>query len=214
MEGFQLLVGCRTEKEEEVFFDTQQALSPPPAVTVSPWSASGLSSVSERRKRFMTSMGLECSVSPKRVVTVANAENEEEIVLEHGMLSSQSDGNDCSMSSWSTEIFEEGEPDDYSLSGTSKDGGSKVGRSFSSLSLIQRLMSRSGKLSGGPKEIARRRNVWLRRLGLRIGLGDHGEDEASTSSSDSGQIVVGRYERGFMPTRSDHRNCLPCIKAR
>jgi WD40 repeat protein len=196
MEGCQLLVGCRMETEEEAFFDTRQALSPPPTVTVSPWSAGGLSSVSERRERFMTSMGLECSVSPKTVVTVADAENEEEeIVLEHGMLSSQSDENDYSMSSWSTKRFEEGEPDDYSLSGSIKDGGSKVGRTFSSLSLIQRLTSRSGKLSGGPKAIERRRNVWLRRLGLRIGLGDHGEDEATTSSSDSGQIVVGRYER-------------------
>jgi len=56
-------------------------------------------------------------------------------------------------------------------------------------------MSRSGKLSGVPKSIKRRRNGWLRRLGLRAGILDHGGDEASTSSSESEQNRCGRYER-------------------
>ncbi|TVU13361.1 hypothetical protein EJB05_40413 [Eragrostis curvula] len=196
MEGCQLLVGCRMEMEEETFFDTRLELSPPPASPALAWSASGFGSVRERRERFMRSMGLECSVSPQPVGMVGDAENEEEeIVPELGRLWSQSDENDCSMSSWSTESYDDGTSDDNSLSGSSKDGGSKVGRSFGSLSFIQRLMSRSGKLSGVPKAIEKRRNGWLRRLGLRVGLVDHEGDEASTSSSDSGRIGVGRYER-------------------
>lgn len=183
--------------EEEAFFDTRQELSPPPASPLLPWSAGGLGSVWERRERFMRSMGLECSGNPPQLAgVVVEAENEkEEIVPELGRLWSHSDENDCSMSSWSTESYEEGASDDSSLSGSSIGNGSKVGRSFSSLSFIQRLMSRSGNLSSVPKTVERRRNGWLRRLGLRVGLVDHGADEASTSSSDSDQIGVGRYQR-------------------
>jgi WD40 repeat protein len=57
-------------------------------------------------------------------------------------------------------------------------------------------MSRNGKPSGAPKTIDRRRNGWLRRLGVSACVVDSGAaDEASTSSSDSEQIEAGRYER-------------------
>lgn len=150
----------------------------------------------------MRSMGLECCPAPPQadaVATVGDVEKEEEVVPEFGRLWSQSDENDCSMSSWSTEetrSLEDGVSDDNSVSGSSRDdASSKVGRSFSSLSFIQRLMSRSGKLSGVPKAVERRRNGWLRRLGLRAGILEHGGDEASTSSSESEQNRGGRYER-------------------
>ncbi|KAK3143957.1 hypothetical protein QOZ80_4AG0307090 [Eleusine coracana subsp. coracana] len=206
MEGCQLLVDldCRTEMEEEAFFDTQEELpasSPGPAL---PWSG-GLDSVWQRRERFMRSMGLECSPSPQQsglVDTVGEVEKEEEeIVPEFGRLWSQSDENDCSMSSWSSEettSYEGGASDDNSVSGSSRDygGSSNVSRSSSSLSFIQRLMSRSGKISGVPKAIERRRIKWFRRLGLGAGIIDHGGDEASTSSSEIEQTnISGRYER-------------------
>uniref|UniRef100_A0A0A8YP34 Uncharacterized protein n=1 Tax=Arundo donax TaxID=35708 RepID=A0A0A8YP34_ARUDO len=204
MEVCQLLVGCRMEMEEEAFFDTREELTASPAPSPSPalpWSG-GLDSVWQRRERFMRSMGLECSPSPQQagaVDTVGDVEKEEEVVPEFGRLWSQSDENDCSMSSWSTEetaSYGDGASDDNSVSGSSRDdGSSKVGRSFSSLSFIQRLMSRSGKLSDVPKAIKRRRNGWLQRLGLRAGVVDHGADEASTSSSESEQNKGGRYER-------------------
>ncbi|TVU16108.1 hypothetical protein EJB05_39659, partial [Eragrostis curvula] len=200
IEGCQLLVDCRTEMEEEVFFDTREELTASPASSprpALPWSGD-LDSVCQRRERFMRSMGLECSPSPQQSVsveTVGEVEVEEEVVPEFERLSSQSDENDCLMSSWSSEettSYEGGASDDNSVSGSSRDdGSSKMGRSFSSLSFVQRLMSRSGKLSSVPKVIERRRNRWLRRLGLRAGVVDHGEDEASTSSSEGEQ----RYER-------------------
>lgn len=150
----------------------------------------------------MRSMGLECCPAPPQadaVATVGDVDKEEEVVPEFGRLWSQSDENDCSMSSWSTEetrSLEDGVSDDNSVSGSSRDdASSKVSRSFSSLSFIQRLMSRSGKISGVPKAVERRRNGWLRRLGLRAGILDHGGDEASTSSSESEQNRGGRYER-------------------
>ncbi|CAD6259951.1 unnamed protein product [Miscanthus lutarioriparius] len=204
MEGCQLLVGCRMEMEEEAFFDSREELTASPAPSPGPalpWSGS-LDSVCQRRERFMRSMGLECCPAPLQadaVSTVGDVEKEEEVVPEFGRLWSQSDENDCSMSSWSTEetgSSVDGASDDNSVSGSSRDdASSKVGWSFSSLSLIQRLMSRSGKLSGVPKAIERRRNGWLRRLGLRAGVLDHGGDEASTSSSESEQNRCGRYER-------------------
>ncbi|XP_066348602.1 uncharacterized protein [Miscanthus floridulus] len=204
MEGCQLLVGCRMEMEEEAFFDSREELTSSPAPSPGPalpWSGS-LDSVCQRRERFMRSMGLECCPAPLQadaVATVGDVEKEEEAVPEFGRLWSQSDENDCSMSSWSTEetgSSVDGVSDDNSVSGSSRDdASSKVGRSFSSLSFIQRLMSRSGKLSGVPKSIERRRNGWLRRLGLRAGILDHGGDEASTSSSESEQNRGGRYER-------------------
>nr|UNY85585.1 WD40-containting protein [Zea mays] len=204
MEGCQLLVGCRMEMEEEAFFDSREELTASPAPSPGPalpWSGS-LDSVCQRRERFMRSMGLECCPAPLQadaVATVGDVEKEEEAVPEFGRSWSQSDENDCSMSSWSTEetrSLEDGVSDDNSVSGSSRDdASSKVSRSFSSLSFIQRLMSRSGKLSGVPKAVERRRNGWLRRLGLRAGILDHGGDEASTSSSESEQNRGGRYER-------------------
>nr|UNY85601.1 WD40-containting protein [Zea mays] len=204
MEGCQLLVGCRIEMEEEAFFDSREELTASPAPSPGPalpWSGS-LDSVCQRRERFMRSMGLECCPAPLQadaVATVGDVEKEEGVVPEFGRLWSQSDENDCSMSSWSTEetrSLEDGVSDDNSVSGSSRDdASSKVSRSFSSLSFIQRLMSRSGKLSGVPKAVERRRNGWLRRLGLRAGILDHGGDEASTSSSESEQNRGGRYER-------------------
>nr|UNY85684.1 WD40-containting protein [Zea mays] len=204
MEGCQLLVGCRMEMEEEAFFDSREELTASPAPSPGPalpWSGS-LDSVCQRRERFMRSMGLECCPAPLQadaVATVDDVEKEEEVVPEFGRLWSQSDENDCSMSSWSTEetrSLEDGVSDDNSVSGSSRDdASSKVSRSLSSLSFIQRLMSRSGKLSGVPKAVERRRNGWLRRLGLRAGILDHGGDEASTSSSESEQNKGGRYER-------------------
>ncbi|PWZ37535.1 hypothetical protein Zm00014a_013162 [Zea mays] len=204
MEGCQLLVGCRIEMEEEAFFDSREELTASPAPSPGPalpWSGS-LDSVCQRRERFMRSMGLECCPAPPQadaVATVGDVDKEEEVVPEFGRLWSQSDENDCSMSSWSTEetrSLEDGVSDDNSVSGSSRDdASSKVSRSFSSLSFIQRLMSRSGKISGVPKAVERRRNGWLRRLGLRAGILDHGGDEASTSSSESEQNRGGRYER-------------------
>nr|UNY85558.1 WD40-containting protein [Zea mays] len=204
MEGCQLLVGCRIEMEEEAFFDSREELTASPAPSPGPalpWSGS-LDSVCQRRERFMRSMGLECCPAPLQadaVATVGDVDKEEEAVPEFGRSWSQSDENDCSMSSWSTEetkSLEDGVSDDNSVSGSSRDdASSKVSRSFSSLSFIQRLMSRSGKLSGVPKAVERRRNGWLRRLGLRSGILDHGGDEASTSSSESEQNRGGRYER-------------------
>nr|UNY85620.1 WD40-containting protein [Zea mays] len=204
MEGCQLLVGCRIEMEEEAFFDSREELTASPAPSPGPalpWSGS-LDSVCQRRERFMRSMGLECCPAPLQadaVATVGDVDKEEEAVPEFGRSWSQSDENDCSMSSWSTEetrSLEDGVSDDNSVSGSSRDdASSKVSRSFSSLSFIQRLMSRSGKLSGVPKAVERRRNGWLRRLGLRAGILDHGGDEASTSSSESEQNRGGRYER-------------------
>ncbi|ONM14875.1 WD repeat-containing protein 44 [Zea mays] len=204
MEGCQLLVGCRMEMEEEAFFDSREELTASPAPSPGPalpWSGS-LDSVCQRRERFMRSMGLECCPAPLQadaVATVGDVDKEEEAVPEFGRSWSQSDENDCSMSSWSTEetkSLEDGVSDDNSVSGSSRDdASSKVSRSFSSLSFIQRLMSRSGKLSGVPKAVERRRNGWLRRLGLRSGILDHGGDEASTSSSESEQNRGGRYER-------------------
>nr|UNY85602.1 WD40-containting protein [Zea mays] len=204
MEGCQLLVGCRIEMEEEAFFDSREELTASPAPSPGPalpWSGI-LDSVCQRRERFMRSMGLECCPAPPQadaVATVGDVDKEEEVVPEFGRLWSQSDENDCSMSSWSTEetrSLEDGVSDDNSVSGSSRDdASSKVSRSFSSLSFIQRLMSRSGKLSGVPKAVERRRNGWLRRLGLRAGILDHGGDEASTSSSESEQNRGGRYER-------------------
>nr|UNY85675.1 WD40-containting protein [Zea mays] len=204
MEGCQLLVGCTIEMEEEAFFDSREELTASPAPSPGPalpWSGS-LDSVCQRRERFMRSMGLECCPAPLQadaVATVGDVEKEEEVVPEFGRLWSQSDENDCSMSSWSTEetrSLEDGVSDDNSVSGSSRDdASSKVSRSLSSLSFIQRLMSRSGKLSGVPKAVERRRNGWLRRLGLRAGILDHGGDEASTSSSESEQNRGGRYER-------------------
>ena len=188
--------------EEETFFDSREELTASPAPSPGPalpWSGS-LDSVGQRRERFMRSMGLECSPSPLQadaVATVGDVEKKEVVLQEFGRLWSLSDENDCSMSSWSTEdtgSYEDGASDDNSISGSSRDdASSKVGRSFSSLSFIQRLMSRSGKLSGVPKAIERRRNGWLRRLGLRSGVLDHGGDEASTSSSESEQNRGGRY---------------------
>lgn len=190
--------------EEEAFFDSREELTASPAPSPGPalpWSGS-LDSVCQRRERFMRSMGLECCPAPPQadaVATVGDVDKEEEVVPEFGRLWSQSDENDCSMSSWSTEetrSLEDGVSDDNSVSGSSRDdASSKVSRSFSSLSFIQRLMSRSGKLSGVPKAVERRRNGWLRRLGLRAGILDHGGDEASTSSSESEQNRGGRYER-------------------
>nr|UNY85658.1 WD40-containting protein [Zea mays] len=204
MEGCQLLVGCRIEMEEEAFFDSREELTASPAPSPSPalpWSGS-LDSVCQRRERFMRSMGLECCPAPLQadaVATVGDVDKEEEVVPEFGRLWSQSDENDCSMSSWSpeeTRSLEDGVSDDNSVSGSSRDdASSKVSRSFSSLSFIQRLMSHSGKLSGVPKAVERRRNGWLRRLGLRAGILDHGGDEAGTSSSESEQNRGGRYER-------------------
>nr|UNY85643.1 WD40-containting protein [Zea mays] len=204
MEGCQLLVGCRIEMEEEAFFDSREELTASPAPSPGPalpWSGS-LGSVCQRRERFMRSMGLECCPAPPQadaVATVGDVDKEEEVVPEFGRLWSQSDENDCSMSSWSTEetrSLEDGVSDDNSVSGSSRDdASSKVSRSFSSLSFIQRLMNRSGKLSGVPKAVERRRNGWLRRLGLRAGILEHGGDEASTSSSESEQNSGGRYER-------------------
>lgn len=190
--------------EEEAFFDSREELTASPAPSPGPalpWSGS-LDSVCQRRERFMRSMGLECCPAPPQadaVATVGDVDKEEEVVPEFGRLWSQSDENDCSMSSWSTEetrSLEDGVSDDNSVSGSSRDdASSKVSRSFSSLSFIQRLMSRSGKISGVPKAVERRRNGWLRRLGLRAGILDHGGDEASTSSSESEQNRGGRYER-------------------
>lgn len=190
--------------EEDAFFDSREELTASPAPSPGPalpWSGS-LDSVCQRRERFMRSMGLECCPAPLQadaVATVGDVDKEEEAVPEFGRSWSQSDDNDCSMSSWSTEetrSLEDGVSDDNSVSGSSRDdASSKVSRSFSSLSFIQRLMSRSGKLSGVPKAVERRRNGWLRRLGLRAGILEHGGDEASTSSSESEQNRGGRYER-------------------
>nr|UNY85648.1 WD40-containting protein [Zea mays] len=204
MEGCQLLVGCRMEMEEDAFFDSREELTASPAPSPGPalpWSGS-LDSVCQRRERFMRSMGLECCPAPLQadaVATVGDVDKEEEAVPEFGRSWSQSDENDCSMSSWSTEetrSLEDGVSDDNSVSGSSRDdASSKVSRSFGSLSFVQRLMSRSGKLSGVPKAVERRRNGWLQRLGLRAGILEHGGDEASTSSSESEQNRGGRYER-------------------
>jgi WD40 repeat protein len=188
--------------EGEVFFDTREELTASLASSLGPalpWSG-GLDSVCQRRERFMRSMGLECSPSPQApslVDTVGEVEKEEEIVPEFEGLWSQSDENDCSMSSRSSEettSYEGGASDDNSASGSSRDGGSSnMSRSSSSLSFIQRLLSRSGKISGVPKEIQRTRIGWFRRLGLGV---DHGGDDASTSSSESVQKkLVGRCER-------------------
>ncbi|CAL4940810.1 unnamed protein product [Urochloa decumbens] len=202
MEGCQLLVGCRMEMEEETFFDSREELTASPAPSPGPtlpWLGS-LDSVWQRRERFMRTMGLECSPSPWKAdaVAIVGDVEKEEVVPEFGRLWPQSDENDCSMSSWSTEDTGsyDGASDDNSMSGSSRDdASSKVGRSFSSLSFIQRLMSRSGKLSGVPEAIERRRNGWLRRLGLRASVLDHGGDEANTISSESEQNRGGRYER-------------------
>lgn len=206
MESCQLVASSsRMEAEEEAFFDTREELlasparSPAPAL---PWSGR-LDSVQERKERFLRSMGLECSPSPRQadpVCTAGDVEKEEErgIVPEIGRLSSQSEENDCSMSSWSTEettSCEDGVSDDNSVSGSSKDDGCKVGRSFSSLSFIRRLMSRNGKRSAAPTTVERRRNGWFERLGVAACVVDYGDDEASTSTSDSEQIRGGRYER-------------------
>ncbi|XP_006652653.1 WD repeat-containing protein 44 [Oryza brachyantha] len=200
MEVCQFVESCRSssrmEVEEEVFFDTREELLPSSPAAL-PWSG-GLDSVRQRRERFMRSMGLERSPSRRLADSadvVGDVEKEEGAVVapEIGRWSSQSDENDCSMSSWSTEetaSYDDGASDDNSLSGSSK--GS---RSFSSLSFIQRLMSRNGKPSAAPKTIDRRRNGWLRRLGASACIVDHGADEASTSSSDGEQIGAGRYER-------------------
>jgi WD40 repeat protein len=205
MEGRQLLVDCRMEMEEEAFFDTPEELTASPASSpcaALPWSGD-LDSVWQRRGRFMRSMGLECCPSPQQlglVDTVGEVEKEEDIVPEFGILWSQSDENDCSMSSWSSEEttgYEGGASDDNSVSGSSRDGcSSNMSRSSSSLSFIQRLMSRNGKISGAPKAIQRRRIGWFRRLGLGAGVVDHGGDDATTSSSESEQKNLGgRYER-------------------
>nr|UNY85612.1 WD40-containting protein [Zea mays] len=220
MEGCQLLVGCRIEMEEEAFFDSREELTASPAPSPGPalpWSGS-LDSVCQRRERFMRSMGLECCPAPPQadaVATVGDVDREEEVVPEFGRLWSQSDENDCSMSSWSTEetrSLEDGVSDDNSVSGSSRDdASSKVSRSFSSLSFIQRLMSRSGKISGVPKAVERRRNGWLRRLGLRAGILDHGGDEASTSSSESEQNKGGRYERVKVRSYRKRSKELPAV---
>lgn len=195
----------RMEAEEEAFFDTRQELlaspasSPAPAL---PWSSDGLDSVRDRKERFFRSMGLECGPSPRQADPVCAAgeveKQEEEAVPETGRLSSQSEDNDCSMSSWSTEettSYEDGASDDNSIGGSSKDDGSKVSRSSSSFSFIRRLMSRNGKPSGAPRTIERRRSGWLERLGVAVCAVDNAADEPSTSSSDSEQIHGGRYER-------------------
>uniref|UniRef100_A0A0D9W8B8 Uncharacterized protein n=1 Tax=Leersia perrieri TaxID=77586 RepID=A0A0D9W8B8_9ORYZ len=207
MEVCQLVASCSSssrmmEVEEEAFFDTREELLPPSPAAL-PWLG-GLDSVRQRRERFMRSMGLERSPSRRDADSadvVGDVEKEEEegedevavISPEIGRWSSQSD---CSMSSWSTEetttSYDDGASDDNSVSGSSKES-----RSFSSLSFIQRLMSRNGKPSGAPKAIDRRRNGWLRRLGASACVVDQGAaDEASTSSSDGEQIgAAGRYER-------------------
>ncbi|CAM0903319.1 unnamed protein product [Alopecurus aequalis] len=215
MESCQLVAtssssSSRMEAEEEAFFDTREELlaspapSPAPAL---PWSAGGLDSVRERKERFLRSMGLECSPSPRQADPVCAAgaveeEEEEEAVRQPdtGRFSSQSDENDCSMSSWSTEettsYGDGGASDDNSVSGSSsKDDGSKVSRSSSSFSFIRRIMSRNGKPSGAPRTVERRRSGWLERLGVAACVMDHGGDEPSTSSSDSEQTRGGRYER-------------------
>uniref|UniRef100_A0A0D9ZPF0 Uncharacterized protein n=4 Tax=Oryza TaxID=4527 RepID=A0A0D9ZPF0_9ORYZ len=208
MEGCQLVARCsssssssRMEVEEEAFFDTREELLPPSPAAALPWSG-GLDSVRQRRERFMRSMGLERSPSLRQADfadVVGDVEEEGEVAAEAaaaeiGRWSSQSDENECSMSSWSTEettSYDDGASDDNSVSGSGK-----ASRSFSSLSFIQRLMSRNGKPSGAPKTIDRRRNGWLRRLGVSACVVDSGAaDEASTSSSDSEQIGAGRYER-------------------
>lgn len=160
------------EVEEEAFFDTREELLPPSPAAALPWSG-GLDSVRQRRERFMRSMGLERSPSLRQADfadVVGDVEEEGEVAAEAaaaeiGRWSSQSDENECSMSSWSTEettSYDDGASDDNSVSGSGK-----ASRSFSSLSFIQRLMSRNGKPSGAPKTIDRRRNGWLRRLGDR-----------------------------------------------
>uniref|UniRef100_A0ACD5V3I0 Uncharacterized protein n=1 Tax=Avena sativa TaxID=4498 RepID=A0ACD5V3I0_AVESA len=189
--------------EEEAFFDTREELLASPATSPAPalpWSAAGLDSVQDRKERFLRSMGLECSPSPKKATDPVSAaqEEEEEIVPDTGRFSSHSEENDCSMSSWSTEettSYGDGASDDNSVSGSSKDDGSKVSRSSSSFSFIRRLMSRSGKPSGAPRTVERRRSGWLERLGVAACVVDYGGDEPSTSSSDSEQVQVGRYER-------------------
>lgn len=197
----------RMEAEEEAFFDTCQELLPWPAPSPAPalpWSSGGLDSVRDRKERFFRSMGLECGPSPRQADPVTAAgevekKHEEEAVPESGRLSSHSEDNDCSMSSWSTEettsYDEGGASDDNSVGGSSKDDGSKVSRSSSSFSFIRRLMSRNGKPSGAPRTVERRRSGWLERLGVAVCAVDHGADEPSTSSSDSEQIHGGRYER-------------------
>ncbi|KAM0859643.1 hypothetical protein ACQ4PT_047056 [Festuca glaucescens] len=193
----------RMEAEEEAFFDTHQELlaspasSPAPAL---PWSSGGLDSVQERKERFLRSMGLECSPSPRQAdpVCTAGEVEEEEVVPDTGRFSSHSEENDCSMSSWSTEettSYGDGASDDNSVSGSSKDDGSKVSRSSTSFSFIRRLMSRNGKASSAPRTVERRRSGWLERLGVAVCVVDHTGDEPSTSSSDSEQTRGGRYER-------------------
>lgn len=203
MEGYQALVDTSMEMEEEAFFDTREELtaSPPSSPGAAlPWSG-GLDSVWQRRERFMRSMDLECSPSSQQpgVVDTVGEIEEEEVVPEFGRLWSQSDENDCSMSSWSSETTscEGGASDDNSVSGSSRDGGSRnVSRSSSSLSFIQRLMSRSGKISSVPKAIEKRRIRWFRRLGLGAAAVYYEGDEASISSSESEQRNLGgRHER-------------------
>jgi hypothetical protein len=60
-----------------------------------------------------------------------------------------------------TTSYGDGASDDNSVSGSSKDDGSKVSRSSSSFSFIRRLMSRNGKPSGAPRTVERRRSRWL-----------------------------------------------------
>jgi hypothetical protein len=158
------------EADEEAFFDTHQELlaspasNPAPAPAL-PWSSSNaLDSVQERKERFLRSMGLECSPSPspKHADPVCPAGEVEEEEPDTGRFSSQSEENDCSMSSWSTEettSYGDGASDDNSVSGSSKDDGSKVSRSSSSFSFIRRLMSRNGKASGAPRTVERRRSL-------------------------------------------------------
>ncbi|XP_051218587.1 WD repeat-containing protein YMR102C [Lolium perenne] len=199
----------RMELEDEAFFDTHQELlaspasNPAPAPAL-PWSSSNaLDSVQERKERFLRSMGLECSPSPSPkhadpVCPASEVDDDEEAVPDTGRFSSQSEENDCSMSSWSTEettSYGDGASDDNSVSGSSKDDGSKVSRSSSSFSFIRRLMSRNGKASGAPRTVERRRSGWLERLGVAACVVDLTGDEPSTSSSDSEQSRGGRYER-------------------
>lgn len=195
----------RMEAEEEAFFDSREELLASPAHSPAlalPWSSGGLDSVQERKERFLRSMGLECSLSPRQAdpaSAAAEVVEEEEAVPDTGRFSSHSEENDCSMSSWSTEETTsyggDGASDDNSVSGSSKDDGSKVSRSSSSFSFIRRLMSRNGKTSGAPRTVERRRNGWLERLGVAVCVADHGADEPSTSSSDSERSRGGRYER-------------------
>ncbi|KAL5214070.1 hypothetical protein ABZP36_003222 [Zizania latifolia] len=205
MAACQSVASCSgMEVEEDAFFDTREELLPSPSCSprsAMPWSG-GLDSVRQRRERFMRSMGMERSPSSLQadsVDVVGDVEEDDEVPVS-GILrsSSQSDENDCSMSSWSMEettSYDDGGSDDNSVSGSSKDYSRNVSRSLSSLSFIQRLISRKCKPSGAPKTIERRRHGWFRRLGVGACVMDHGADETSTSSSDSEKIVAGMYER-------------------